>query len=621
MVYESKFEIGQWSYPIPFEPINKHLSELSNVQSPAYNFDKRYIYFSANLNDGFGGNDIYYIVANTEGMWSDPINMGNKINTYYDESDPSISSDNMSFYFARNNTSFPYKNIDCKFIFYCEKEIDQTWSKAKKMPVTISSDCDCSPQILSDNRTLLISRYSKKTGWELVHLRKWIQNIWYLPEYVMQEQTGDNEIFPNYSMSNSFIYFLESGRKPVIKTIEARNEIRPVKTFTVTGKITESKSGNFLNARIEVIDPKSSKLLAASNSDSKTGMYRIVLPQGGDYNLTFHCQGYSSEVKHFKSQFQSSSEFVEHNVELFKKVTLIFNVIDKDFYQPLDADIIMTGNQNKEVEKAAVEKISDGRYRFTVDVHNKYTIYVNARNYVSRAYIFDLNQEIFYNEFEKDFELEAEKIPFMFTLDDKTTRQGINCNVKLIDQKTGEVIEIDKANASGKYVVNIKKGSKYDIIVNSPQGYLFYSNTISTASYTDSYGEEQTIAKELEIHLTPISENLSVELDNISFATNSADLSETSFDELAQVIALLENNKNIKVELSAHTDDIGSNEYNIRLSEKRANSVMEYLILNNIPEHRLFAKGYGEEKPLAPNISDENRALNRRVELKIIEVE
>jgi outer membrane protein OmpA-like peptidoglycan-associated protein len=72
------------------------------------------------------------------------------------------------------------------------------------------------------------------------------------------------------------------------------------------------------------------------------------------------------------------------------------------------------------------------------------------------------------------------------------------------------------------------------------------------------------------------------------------------------------------VEILAHTDDLGTDEYNIKLSDKRAHSVLQYLVYKGIPEERLISNGYGETIPLVPNTSDENRALNRRVEMKII---
>ena len=109
-----------------------------------------------------------------------------------------------------------------------------------------------------------------------------------------------------------------------------------------------------------------------------------------------------------------------------------------------------------------------------------------------------------------------------------------------------------------------------------------------------------------------------MELENITFASNSADIASSSYEELNRLVDLLKLNTQFKVEISAHTDDKGADAYNMKLSDRRANSVVNYLRLKGIPSNRLVAKGYGKTKPLVPNTSDENRAKNRRVEFKII---
>ena len=77
----------------------------------------------------------------------------------------------------------------------------------------------------------------------------------------------------------------------------------------------------------------------------------------------------------------------------------------------------------------------------------------------------------------------------------------------------------------------------------------------------------------------------------------------------------------IQVEIAAHTDSDGSENYNLTLSERRAESVVNYLTQYGIDLERLTPKGYGESDPIAPNDSNENKALNRRVEMRILQVD
>ncbi len=74
----------------------------------------------------------------------------------------------------------------------------------------------------------------------------------------------------------------------------------------------------------------------------------------------------------------------------------------------------------------------------------------------------------------------------------------------------------------------------------------------------------------------------------------------------------------MKIEIAGHTDSVGSEMYNLRLSEARANAVRDYLIQHGISPDRLIAKGYGESRPIAPNTTREGRAKNRRVEFTVI---
>ena len=126
----------------------------------------------------------------------------------------------------------------------------------------------------------------------------------------------------------------------------------------------------------------------------------------------------------------------------------------------------------------------------------------------------------------------------------------------------------------------------------------------------------------LEIHkdlyLVPIEIGQVVRLNNVFFDFDKWDLRPESFLELNRVVKLLNENPKIVIEMSAHTDSYGSDEYNIKLSDNRARSVMEFILAKGIDPSRISSKGYGETKPVAPNDTPENRQLNRRVEFTII---
>ncbi len=121
-----------------------------------------------------------------------------------------------------------------------------------------------------------------------------------------------------------------------------------------------------------------------------------------------------------------------------------------------------------------------------------------------------------------------------------------------------------------------------------------------------------------DLYLVPIEIGQVVRLNNVFFDFDKSFLRPESFVELDRVVKLMNENPTIEIEMSAHTDSRGSDEYNFKLSDDRARSVREYILSKGVPAGRIISQGYGETKPEVPNDTDENRQLNRRVEFKIL---
>ena len=119
------------------------------------------------------------------------------------------------------------------------------------------------------------------------------------------------------------------------------------------------------------------------------------------------------------------------------------------------------------------------------------------------------------------------------------------------------------------------------------------------------------------VNMTAISIGAVAPLNNIFFDFDSNTLKKESFGELKRIIRFLAENPKANIELAGHTDSIGSREYNIKLSERRAKAVYEYMIKHGVPEDRISYKGYGPDLPIASNETDEGRAKNRRTEIRI----
>ena len=107
-------------------------------------------------------------------------------------------------------------------------------------------------------------------------------------------------------------------------------------------------------------------------------------------------------------------------------------------------------------------------------------------------------------------------------------------------------------------------------------------------------------------------------MSNLEFLSGSHEISKGSYDALDDLAEYLLRKKNIKLEIGGHTDDVGSDESNLSLSQRRAQAVVNYLVKKGIGSDRLKAKGYGETQPVADNSTAEGRQRNRRTELLIL---
>jgi len=106
---------------------------------------------------------------------------------------------------------------------------------------------------------------------------------------------------------------------------------------------------------------------------------------------------------------------------------------------------------------------------------------------------------------------------------------------------------------------------------------------------------------------------------NIEFASGSAQVTGINDEHILLLINYLKQNNNVKIKVDGHTDSDGDNQFNLALSQKRADAVQRWLVQNGIETRRILTEGYGEKMPLEPETSDAQKALNRRVEIKILE--
>lgn len=198
---------------------------------------------------------------------------------------------------------------------------------------------------------------------------------------------------------------------------------------------------------------------------------------------------------------------------------------------------------------------------------------------------------------------------------DAETMKPLGASFELIDLESRKTVVNSTSNmGNGEYIVCLPTGKRYALNV-SKDGYLFYSENFELK---DPKSSREPFIK--DVPLKPIKVGETVVLKNIFFEFNKYDLKEESKAELAKVIAFMNKNQKIGVEIGGHTDNVGKKEYNQQLSEKRSRAVYDYLVQNGISATRLQFKGYGDTIPIADNATDAGRAQNRRTEFKIVSV-
>jgi len=183
--------------------------------------------------------------------------------------------------------------------------------------------------------------------------------------------------------------------------------------------------------------------------------------------------------------------------------------------------------------------------------------------------------------------------------------------------RTQEVSEGIVDTETGNYAVAVtveeeKEDDDYLMIVKKED----YSFTSSLIEPTEETFEAPV---EVDFEIKPIEVGKAVELNDIYYATASYTINDKSFVVLDGFIEFLNSNPNVRIEIRGHTDNIGSYQSNINLSNMRAKSVYDYLIAKGVSSNRLKYRGYGPDKPIASNKTEFGRSKNRRTEFFIIE--
>ena len=199
-----------------------------------------------------------------------------------------------------------------------------------------------------------------------------------------------------------------------------------------------------------------------------------------------------------------------------------------------------------------------------------------------------------------------------------------NSNVKLVDIE-GNIIEETFTDSNGDFEFTVYTDEEY-ILIGEKENYFSTRGDFSTIGKELDKSKLKEFITNVEFEknliLDRIIVNKSIVLDNIYYDLDKADIREDAALELDKLVIILEDNPNISIELSSHTDDRASVEYNQDLSQRRAESAVSYILSRGIDINRISAKGYGESQLIIQNAkTEEEHQVNRRTEFKVTSYE
>lgn len=193
---------------------------------------------------------------------------------------------------------------------------------------------------------------------------------------------------------------------------------------------------------------------------------------------------------------------------------------------------------------------------------------------------------------------------------DATSKLPIAASIAVTDLSTGEIVATYRTDdRTGTYFVMLTRGRRYSITAESPQ-HVFYSNEYSVPSDT----EGKDLRKDIVLYRAEGGQTRLL----VFFDFDKAELKKESIPDLRRAVQFLKGNPALNIEIGGHTDSLGTDEYNLKLSQARAESVLGFLSGAGIGKERMKARGYGEAQPVADNATEEGQANNRRVEMRVM---
>lgn len=490
-----------------------------------------------------------------------PVNVGNGINTNNYEYFPAITADGNTFLFTRNIRQGEGVDAPGQEDFYISKKVNGVWQTALPITSVNTPGNEGAPSLSADGQIMFFASCMEMTG-----------------DYGSSERKGYGscDIFYSQKVNGKWTKPVNAG-----PTINTRNwETQP--SFSSDGKTLYFIRGNVARDGIKNPDIYMSVIGNDGKFSEPVRLSDNINTSEGEESVFIHPD---NQTLYFSSEGHPGMGGLD--IFMSKK-------------QP-------DGSWGKAINLGyPINSVVDDN-SLLVDANGKLAYFASERD--------GGNGGLDIYQFELPESLRPEKITYVkgHTFNAKT-KENLEASIELIDLETQQVATTAFSGSNGEFLVTLTSNHNYLVNVSRP-GFLFYSDNFSLKDKVADYNKPY----QLDIPLQPIDTGYTIELKNVFFDVNKWDLKPESKAELEKVIAFLKANPTLKIEFGGHTDNSGDKAFNKILSTNRAKAVADYVIQKGgIVATRLTYKGYADTKPKVKNDTPENKALNRRTELKVL---
>jgi outer membrane protein OmpA-like peptidoglycan-associated protein len=509
-------------------------------------------------------------------------NLGDKINSVYDDYNPVLTKDEKIMYFT-SRRPVSYKSdrsiIDNKFFedVYKSVNIDGEWQTAERIPSKKingkkNKDNTAISGVSADAKTLYIYLGNKKGG--EVYYTKQKEGKWKSPDRLPGKlSSGEKETTVTFSSNGKTMYLCSSNEKLTTGGLDIL-----VSKIDSKGKWSNPKNlSPLLNTQYDEIG---------------------VFLTRNDSTMFFSSKGHNTMGGYdiFVSHLDETGVWSKP-----KNIGYPINTADDDIFYSLSE------NEKYAYYSTIRERGIGSRdiYKVTFLGSEKEPVIAQEPNLIA-----GMNRElpgIFFIPPEPV--LIDNSILMQGKVLDASSQTPVVAKMELIDMEKNTVIATAMSSSDGSYKVKLPEKKTYGIEI-AASDYLLFLDAV------DVGGSDELIVKDFELNKVEV--GLKIVLEKIFFETGKATLKPESHEQLSQIKKILEANPAIRIEISGHTDNVGSLRINTKLSTDRAKAVADYLVDLGIDKSRIEYKGYAYNQPIAPNNTAAGRQQNRRVEFKIL---